>query len=48
MFSMLGTFFVLFRVPETKGKSVEEIQELLGANTVPLPSDNQNEIHAQV
>lgn len=32
IFSVLGTFFVIFIVPETKGKSMEEIQELLGAN----------------
>lgn len=31
MFSVFGTFFVLFVVPETKGKTLEEIQELLGA-----------------
>lgn len=32
-FSVLGTFFVLYVVPETKGKTMEEIQELLGAGT---------------
>lgn len=30
-FSVLGTLFVLFIVPETKGKTLDEIQELLGA-----------------
>jgi len=29
--SVLGTFFVVLIVPETKGKSMEEIQLLLGA-----------------
>lgn len=31
LFSVLGTFFVLFIVPETKGKTMDEIQEILGA-----------------
>lgn len=34
--SVLGTFFVLFIVPETKDKTLEEIQELLGADHTPL------------
>jgi hypothetical protein len=29
--SIVGTVFVFFVVPETKGKSLKEIQELLGA-----------------
>jgi len=29
--SILGIFFVVFIVPETKGKTMEEIQLLLGA-----------------
>ena len=28
-FSLLGTFFVFFMVPETKGKSLAEIQKML-------------------
>lgn len=32
MFSVFGTFFVLFAVPETKGKTMDEIQVLLGAD----------------
>lgn len=44
LFSVLGTFFVLYVVPETKGKTMDEIQELLGAGA---PSqgieENQNE-----
>jgi len=29
---VLGTFFVVFIVPETKGKTMEEIQEMFGGN----------------
>lgn len=36
LFSVLGAFFVVFIVPETKGKTLEEIQELLGADHTPL------------
>lgn len=47
LFSVLGTFFVIFIVPETKNKTIEEIQELLGAaNDYTPPSstyENQNE-----
>ncbi|XP_050535988.1 facilitated trehalose transporter Tret1-like isoform X2 [Daktulosphaira vitifoliae] len=32
MFSIFGVFFVIFIVPETKGKSMDEIQEMLGAS----------------
>jgi len=34
---------VVFLVPETKGKTMEEIQELLGANHTPLLTENQND-----
>lgn len=38
LFSVLGTFFVLFIVPETKGKSMDEIQEMLGAGNDLTPT----------
>jgi len=41
LFSVLGTFFVVFIVPETKGKTMEEIQELLGAD-IPLLTENHD------
>lgn len=31
LFSVVGSFFVFFIVPETKGKTIDEIQKLLGA-----------------
>jgi len=31
--SILGTIFVFFIVPETKGKSLSEIQKMLGGET---------------
>jgi SP family facilitated glucose transporter-like MFS transporter 8 len=44
-FSLLGIFFVILIVPETKGKTMEEIQLLLGADPVlPENIENQNEI----
>lgn len=46
LFSVLGTFFVLFIVPETKGKTLEEIQELLGADRTPLLPEYQNQIES--
>jgi SP family facilitated glucose transporter-like MFS transporter 8 len=33
LFSVLGTFFVITIVPETKGKTMDEIQEMLGAGS---------------
>lgn len=33
LFCVLGTFFVLVIVPETKGKTIDEIQEMLGAGS---------------
>ncbi|VVC25778.1 Sugar/inositol transporter,Major facilitator superfamily domain,Major facilitator, sugar transporter- [Cinara cedri] len=41
-FSVLGTLFVLFIVPETKGKTLDEIQELLGAEPI-IPSPENPE-----
>jgi hypothetical protein len=29
LFAALGLFFILFKVPETKGKSLEELQSVL-------------------
>lgn len=29
LFCVVGTFFVIYFVPETKGKTIEEIQKLL-------------------
>ncbi|XP_001950031.1 facilitated trehalose transporter Tret1 [Acyrthosiphon pisum] len=43
LFGVLGTFFVVFFVPETKGKTMEEIQELLGADHITLLTENQND-----
>lgn len=37
--SVLGILFVLFIVPETKGKTLDEIQELLGAEPASLSSE---------
>lgn len=34
-FSILGTVFVFFVVPETKGKSLSEIQRMLEGNASP-------------
>ncbi|CAH1713036.1 unnamed protein product [Aphis gossypii] len=45
LFSVLGTFFVVFIVPETKGKTMEEIQELLGADLIPLLTENHNDVY---
>lgn len=43
-FSLLGIFFVILIVPETKSKTMEEIQVLLGADPVlPVNIENQNE-----
>lgn len=36
-FSVLGTFYVLFIVPETKGKTMEEVQVMLGGSGRSLP-----------
>jgi len=33
LFSVLGTVFVVTIVPETKGKTMDEIQEILGAGS---------------
>lgn len=42
-FSILGTLFVLLIVPETKGKTLDEIQELLsGENVLPSPESPEN------
>lgn len=42
LFSVLGTFFVLFVVPETKGKTMDEIQEMLGAGSDLTPPTHAN------
>lgn len=42
LFSVLGTFFVIFVVPETKGKSMDEIQEMLGAGNDLTPTSRVN------
>uniref|UniRef100_A0A2H8TDB4 Facilitated trehalose transporter Tret1 n=1 Tax=Melanaphis sacchari TaxID=742174 RepID=A0A2H8TDB4_9HEMI len=44
LFCVLGTFFVVFIVPETKGKTMEEIQELLGADLIPLLTENRDDV----
>ncbi|XP_067007506.1 facilitated trehalose transporter Tret1 isoform X2 [Anabrus simplex] len=41
--STLGTVFVFFIVPETKGKSLEQIQRELGGESSELPSVSVNE-----
>jgi len=38
-FSILGTFFVFFVVPETKGKSLSEIQEMLAGDTMSVDTN---------
>lgn len=38
LFSVLGTFFVICIVPETKGKTMDEIQEMLGAGSDLTPT----------
>jgi len=40
LFSVLGTCFVVFIFPETKGKTMEEIQELLGGANIKQLSEN--------
>lgn len=42
LFSVLGTFFVLFIVPETKGRTMDEIQEMLGAGNDLTPPTHVN------
>lgn len=42
MFAVLGTFFVIFIVPETKGKTMDEIQEMLGASSDLTPTTHAN------
>lgn len=44
LFSVLGTFFVVFVVPETKGKTMDEIQEILGAGTDLSPPTHANNV----
>uniref|UniRef100_A0A2H8TYL1 Facilitated trehalose transporter Tret1 n=1 Tax=Melanaphis sacchari TaxID=742174 RepID=A0A2H8TYL1_9HEMI len=41
-FCVLGTFFVIFVVPETKGKTMDEIQEILGAGNDLTPPTHAN------
>lgn len=38
----MGTFFVIFIIPETKGKTMDEIQEMLGAGSDLTPSTAVN------
>lgn len=40
--SLVGTVFVFFVVPETKGKSLIEIQQILGGNKEPTGDDEKN------
>ncbi|XP_060879988.1 facilitated trehalose transporter Tret1-like [Metopolophium dirhodum] len=42
LFSILGTFFVICIVPETKGKTMDEIQEMLGAGSDLTPPTHAN------
>ncbi|XP_018573951.1 facilitated trehalose transporter Tret1 isoform X2 [Anoplophora glabripennis] len=40
--SLLGTLFVFFVVPETKGKSYAEVQALLGGGSITEPTNKDN------
>ncbi len=40
-FSILGTVFVFFVVPETKGKSLAEIQTMLAGNSPAMDRDTE-------
>lgn len=47
LFSILGTFFVIAIIPETKGKTMDEIQELLGAGNDLTPTRHTNSLDSK-
>lgn len=47
VFSIIGTFFVIFIIPETKGKTMDEIQELLGAGSDLTPPTHAQSLNSK-